>query len=83
MSIMQEFMEDGPEISLVQNRLTAAGLVLAALFFSANFSIGLYGQLRDVRVAEYRIEFAQIEAPLAIEQVFPCLQSAACSFASS
>jgi hypothetical protein len=58
--------KEGPEISLVQNRLTVAGLSLTTLFFSGSFSLALYGLLRQDATPEYRIEFAHIEGALAL-----------------
>lgn len=63
--IKQTYFDDGPEISLVQNRLTAAGLVLAVLFFSGSFTIGVYGQWTDTK-SDYRFEFPQIEVAIAL-----------------
>jgi hypothetical protein len=56
----------GVEISLVQHRLTIAGLALTTLFFSASFSLSLYGLLHPQEAIDYRIEFAPIETSLAL-----------------
>jgi hypothetical protein len=54
------------ELSFVQNRLTIAGLALTTLFFSASFSLSLFGVLHPKETIDYRIEFAPIETSLAL-----------------
>lgn len=49
MSISQLNGPEGPPDSAVQNRLTAAAMVLATLFFSGTFSLQLHAQARDTR----------------------------------
>lgn len=49
MSISQLNGPEGPPDSAVQNRLTAAAMVLATLFFSGTFSLQLHAQARDPR----------------------------------
>ena len=71
--IKQDYMDDSPEISLVQNRLTAAGLVLTSLFFSGSFSLGLYSQLTKKTMEEFRIDFVQVLTPLAFGATFAIL----------
>jgi hypothetical protein len=66
MTISGLITKDGPEISLIQNRLTVAGLSLTALFFSGSFSLALYGALREAAKPDYRIEFAHIETAIAL-----------------
>ena len=57
---------EAPKISFVQNRLTIAGLALSTLFFSASFSLSLYGSLHPGETIDYRVEFAPIETSLAL-----------------
>lgn len=64
MHITDYLTKEGPEISLAQNRLTVAGLALATLFFSANFSLNLHKSLNPNIASDYRIEFAYLEASL-------------------
>jgi hypothetical protein len=59
---------DSHETSLIQNRLNVAGLAFTALFFSGSFSLSLHGSLADKTkpAPDYRIEFAHIEAAIAL-----------------
>lgn len=66
MQITDYLTKEGPEISLAQNRVTVAGLALAALFFSANFSLNLHRHLNVNAIPDYRIEFAYLEAALVL-----------------
>lgn len=49
MSIAQLNAVEGPPDSAVQNRLTAAGLVLTTLFFAGSFALQLHAQSRSTR----------------------------------
>lgn len=70
---MSEFLAPEPaKISMVQNRLTIAGLALSTLFFSASFSLSLHGSLHPQETIDYRVEFAPIETSLAMG-VIACL----------
>lgn len=64
MEITHYLNKEGPEISLAQNRVTVAGLALASLFFSANFSLNLHKALNQDPKLDYRIEFAYLETSL-------------------
>lgn len=61
-------IDRGDEIALIQNRLNVAGLSLTALFFSGSFSIALHAL--NNRDRDYRLEFAQVEAPLVLGATF-------------
>lgn len=64
--IKQDFIDDSQEISLIQNRLTAAGLILAILFFSGAFTVAIYGQMTSQHKADYRAEFPQIAIAISL-----------------
>ena len=66
MSIKENFIEDGLELSLIQSRMTVAGMALAALFFAGSFSLALHAQNRTPQSASYQIEYAQIQIALAL-----------------
>ena len=54
-----------PSAPLIQNRLTVAGLVLMALFFSGGFSLSLYTHTGDTSRPFHR-DFAHTELALAL-----------------
>jgi len=60
------FMTDSPTISLIQNRLTVATLVLTVLVFSGSFSVALNAQLRELHPEEYRLAFAHLLVSIAL-----------------
>src|SRR5262245_59653251 len=64
--IKQNFIEDSQEISLIQNRLTTAGLILAILFFSGGFTVAIYGQMAIDNKADYRNEYPQIAIAISV-----------------
>jgi hypothetical protein len=64
--IKRDFIDDSQEISLIQNRLTAAGMILAILFFSGGFTVALYGQMAIEHRADYRAEFPQIAIAISL-----------------
>jgi hypothetical protein len=66
MSIRENFIDDGLELSLIQSRMTVAGMALAALFFAGSFSLALHGQNRTPQSASYQVEYAQIQLSLAL-----------------
>lgn len=66
MSIRENFIEDGLELSLIQSRMGVAGMALAALFFSGSFSLALHSQNRTAQATDYQIEYVQILLSLAV-----------------
>jgi hypothetical protein len=64
MAIKQLVVDEAPELSAVQSRLTVAGITMSALFFAGTFAIGLYNQLQQK--GDFRHEFAQVLVPLAL-----------------
>lgn len=64
MSISQLNGAEGPPDSAVQNRLTAAGLVLATLFFSGSFALQLHAQSKTSRT--FADAFADLEVNLVV-----------------
>lgn len=64
MSISQLNSLEGPPDSAVQNRLTAAGAVLAMLFFGGSFAMQLHAQSRSSR--SFAESFAYLEVGLVV-----------------
>lgn len=64
MSISQLNSPEGPPDSAVQNRLTAAGLVLATLFFAGSFALQLHAQSKTAR--SFAETFAYLEVALVV-----------------
>lgn len=64
MSIAQLNGPEGPPDSAVQNRLTAAGLVLATLFFAGSFALQLHAQSKTER--SFAETFAYLEVALVV-----------------
>lgn len=64
MSISQLNSPEGPPDSAVQNRLTAAGLVLATLFFAGSFALQLHAQSKSAR--SFAETFAYLEVALVV-----------------
>jgi hypothetical protein len=64
--IKQAFIDDSQEISLIQNRLTTAGLILAILFFSGAFTVAIYNQMAIEHKVDYRAEFPQIAIAISL-----------------
>lgn len=64
MSISQLNAAEGPPDSAVQNRLTAAGLVLATLFFAGSFALQLHAQSKTAR--SFAETFAYLEVALVV-----------------
>ena len=64
MSISQLNAAEGPPDSAVQNRLTAAGLVLTTLFFAGSFALQLHAQSRSAR--GFVETFGYLEVALAV-----------------
>ncbi len=64
MSISQLNAAEGPPDSAVQNRLTAAGLVLATLFFSGSFALQLHAQSKTSRT--FAETFGYLEVTLVV-----------------
>ena len=64
MSISLLNAAEGPADSAVQNRLTAAGLVLTTLFFSGSFSLQLHAQSKTSRT--FAETFGYLEVTLAV-----------------
>jgi preprotein translocase subunit SecG len=64
MSISQLNGAEGPPDSAVQNRLTAAGLVLATLFFAGSFAMQLHAQSKSART--FAETFAYLEVALVV-----------------
>lgn len=62
MSISQLNGPEGPPDSAVQNRLTAAGLVLATLFFSGSFALQSHSQAKTAKA--FPETFAYLEVTL-------------------
>lgn len=66
MSINQLQVPDGPVDAVIQNRLTVAGTVLAALFFAGSFANSLNAQLESVHKRDFRITFIYLETEMVI-----------------
>ena len=64
MSMSKLSAAEGPEDSAVQNRLTAAGLVLTTLFFAGSFALALNGQ--SERRRPYASAFGYLEVALVV-----------------
>lgn len=64
MSISQLNGPEGPPDSAVQNRLTAAGLVLATLFFSGSFALQSHSQAKTGKA--FPETFAYLEVTLTV-----------------
>ena len=64
MSISKLSAAEGPEDSAVQNRLTAAGLVLTTLFFAGSFALALNAQSEQRR--PFASNFAYLEVALVV-----------------
>lgn len=64
MSISQLNSPEGPPDSAVQNRLTAAGLVLATLFFAGSFALQLHAQSKTAR--SFAETFAYLEVAMVV-----------------
>jgi hypothetical protein len=64
MSIAKLSTPEGPEDSAVQNRLTAAGLVLTTLFFAGSFALALNAQSEGRR--PFAAAFGYLEVALAV-----------------
>lgn len=64
MSISQLAVKEGPADSAVQNRLTAAGLVLTTLFFAGSFALALNARSKSQR--SFTAAFAYLEVTLVV-----------------
>jgi len=64
MSMSKLSAAEGPEDSAVQNRLTAAGLVLTTLFFAGSFALALNGQ--SERRRPFASAFGYLEVALVV-----------------
>jgi len=64
----QSYVDMSARVSLVQNRLTAAGLILAALMFSGTFSLSLHGHLETLAMNAISTQSAE-QSPT--EQIKP------------
>jgi len=64
MSMSKLSAAEGPEDSAVQNRLTAAGLVLTTLFFAGSFALALKGQ--SERRRPFASAFGYLEVALVV-----------------
>lgn len=64
MSISQLNAPEGPPDSAVQNRLTAAGMVLATLFFAGSFALQLHAQSKTAR--PFAETFAYLEVTMVV-----------------
>jgi hypothetical protein len=55
---------DGPPDSIIQNRLTIAGIILATLFFGGSFALQLHAQSRTTR--SFSETFAYLEVAIIV-----------------
>lgn len=55
---------DGPADSIIQNRLTIAGIILATLFFGGSFALQLHAQSRSIRT--FSQTFAYLEVAITV-----------------
>ncbi len=66
---------DGPPDSVIQNRLTIAGIVLTVLFFGGSFALQLHAQSRSARL--FSETFAYLEVAIVVGSLL-ALFSIAC-----
>lgn len=66
MSISQLQAPDGPVDAVIQNRLTVAGTIFAALFFAGSFANSLNAQLESAYKRDFRTTFVYLEAEMVI-----------------
>lgn len=63
-NMQRTFLNDPPSLSLIQQRLTVAGLVLVVLFFAGGFSRSVYAD--SAAGGGYHVEFAFVELSVAV-----------------
>lgn len=74
MSIFTVDGADGPPDSIVQNRLTIAGITLATLFFGGSFALQLHAQSKSTRL--FAETFAYLEVSITIGAMLAILSIA-------